>query len=66
MSAATAALLREVEIRNEPSAADAPALRRDGLRHHIINRLAQERSGRLYCPFDVDFEIPSLEIYAAR
>jgi hypothetical protein len=37
-----------------------------GLRHHVITRLAVERSGRLYSPFDWDFEIPSLEIYRAR
>jgi hypothetical protein len=40
--------------------------RKEGLRHHVITRLAVERSGRLYSPHDWDFEIPDLEIYAAR
>jgi hypothetical protein len=35
-------------------------------RHHILHRKQQQSSGRLYCNEDVDLEIPSLEIYAAR
>jgi hypothetical protein len=36
------------------------------LRHHVLNRMMQEKSGRLYCNEDWDIEIPSLELYAAR
>jgi hypothetical protein len=35
-------------------------------RRHVINRSTQEKSGRLYFYEDWDFDIPSLEIYAAR
>ena len=68
MSDAKAALLRAAEICDETTTGvEAPAgQRREGLRHHVINRMSQERSGRLYSPFDWDFEIPSLEVYAAR
>jgi hypothetical protein len=35
-------------------------------RSHILNQLQQSNSGRLYCGDDLDVEIPSLDIYAAR
>lgn len=41
-------------------------LRLDSQRRHVLNRSTQEKSGRLYCSDDWDFDIPSLEIYAAR
>ena len=69
MSDAKVAPSRATEICDETTTAgvEAPSSpRREGLRHHVINRMAQERSGRLYSPFDLDFEIPSLDIYAAR
>jgi hypothetical protein len=40
--------------------------RSDIPRRHVINRNMQEKSGRLYCNEDWDFDIPSLEFYAAR
>ncbi len=42
------------------------ASRTESPRRHVLNRLTQEKSGRLYCSDDVEFEIPALEIYAAR
>jgi hypothetical protein len=35
-------------------------------RSHILNQPQQSNSGRLYCGDDLDIEIPSLDIYAAR
>jgi hypothetical protein len=35
-------------------------------RSHILNQLPQSNNGRLYCGDDLDIEIPSLDIYAAR
>jgi hypothetical protein len=40
--------------------------RQDASRQHVINRLTQEKSGRLYCADEADVEIPVLEIYEAR
>jgi hypothetical protein len=40
--------------------------RKDASRHHVINRLTQEKSGRLYCADEAEVEIPVLEIYEAR
>jgi hypothetical protein len=64
-----AALLRAPETLEQMPATttQAPSPKRnEGLRHHVLNRLAEERSGRLYCNEEWEFEIPSLEIYAAR
>jgi hypothetical protein len=44
----------------------APKHHSEVQRSHVLNRLIQEKSGRLYCSDDVDFHIPELEIYAAR
>jgi hypothetical protein len=41
-------------------------VRVDAPRRHVLNRLMQEKSGRLYCNEDYDFDIPTLELYAAR
>lgn len=35
-------------------------------RRHVLNRMMQEKSGRLYCNDDFDIEIPNLDIYEAR
>jgi hypothetical protein len=35
-------------------------------RSHVLTQLKQEKSGRLDCNNELDFEIPALEIYAAR
>jgi hypothetical protein len=43
-----------------------PTQRPDTARRHVLNRGMQEKSGRLYCNEDMDVELPSLEIYAAR
>ena len=43
-----------------------PVTRGETMRRHVLNRSMQEKSGRLYCGDDWDFDIPSLEIYAAR
>jgi hypothetical protein len=43
-----------------------PMQRRDQHRHHVLNRMTQDCSGRLYFNDDWDLEIPALEIYAAR
>lgn len=40
--------------------------RQDSARRHVINRSMQAKSGRLYCNEDWDFDIPALELYAAR
>jgi hypothetical protein len=40
--------------------------RPDAHRRHVLNRVMQEKSGRLYCNEELDFEIPSLEFYTAR
>jgi hypothetical protein len=40
--------------------------RSESTRRHVINRNMQSRSGRLYCNEDWDFDIPALELYAAR
>lgn len=40
--------------------------RSEWLRHHVISRMKQERSGRLYCSEDLEIEVPSLLIYEAR
>ncbi len=40
--------------------------RSEASRRHVLNRLTQEKSGRLYCGDDIDFDIPALDIYAAR
>ena len=68
MANQNAALLRESDmIAETPVTTPAPSTKRsDNLRHHVLNRIAEERSGRLYCNEEWDFEIPSLEIYAAR
>ena len=42
------------------------APRSESTRRHVINRNMQSRSGRLYCNEDWDFDIPALELYAAR
>jgi hypothetical protein len=42
------------------------AQRQKASRHHVIARLTQEKSGRLYCADEADVEIPVLEIYEAR
>jgi hypothetical protein len=68
MAADLQTLLRDVEHDNtvaKPAQSIAPT-RPDGYRRHVINRAMQERSGRLYCNEEFDFEIPSLELYAAR
>ena len=48
----------------------APEIKRgsksEPMRRHVLNRMMQEKSGRLYCSEDWDIEIPSLELYAAR
>ena len=41
-------------------------LRPENPRRHVLNRMMQEKSGRLYCGDEVDVEIPSFNIYAAR
>jgi hypothetical protein len=40
--------------------------RNEQTRRHVINRTMQSRSGRLYCNEEWDFDIPTLELYAAR
>jgi hypothetical protein len=40
--------------------------RHDSLRQHVLNRNMQSKSGRLYYNEDWDFDIPALELYAAR
>jgi hypothetical protein len=57
--------LAAVDLTGELAKA-APAAGRDAPRRHVINRNMQSRSGRLYCNEDWDFEIPALELYAAR
>jgi hypothetical protein len=58
-----AARLRETDLAENPVTHKTAALT---VRRHVLNRTTQEKSGRLYCSDDWDFEIPSLEIYAAR
>jgi hypothetical protein len=43
-----------------------PVQRNDKPRRHVLNRMTQDKSGRLSCNDDWDVEIPALEIYAAR
>jgi hypothetical protein len=66
-----ATLLRDLNPVVETAPAIGPEPRnlraqRKVYRDHIINRLQQERSGRLYCNDNWEFEIPSLELYDAR
>jgi hypothetical protein len=45
----------------------APLAQRTDLpRRHVITRNMPSRSGRLYCNEEWDFDIPALELYAAR
>lgn len=63
------ARLREIELTEIPTFfTQVPPYhaRTDILRRHVLNRGMQEKSGRLYCNDDWDFEIPTLELYAAR
>jgi hypothetical protein len=41
-------------------------LRPEASRRHVLNRMMQEKSGRLYCNEEFEIEIPSLDIYEAR
>ncbi len=43
-----------------------PIQRTEAPRRHVLNRMMQEKSGRLYCSDDYDFDIPDFTIYAAR
>jgi hypothetical protein len=58
--------LREVESAEIPALHPPSTTRMESQRRHVLNRLMQEKSGRLYCGDDGDLDIPSLEIYAAR
>jgi hypothetical protein len=63
------ARLREIELTEIPAFLGQFApyqSRSDAVRRHVLNRGMQEKSGRLYCNDDWDFEIPTLELYAAR
>ena len=63
------ARLREIELTEIPTFFTPVAPyqpRNDISRRHVLNRGMQEKSGRLYCNDDWDFEIPTLELYAAR
>lgn len=63
------ARLRKIEFTNIPTFFTLVApyqARSDVARRHVLNRGMQEKSGRLYCNEDWDFEIPALELYAAR
>jgi hypothetical protein len=63
------ARLRDIEATEIPTFFTPMApyqARSDAGRRHVLNRSTQEKSGRLYCNEDWDFEIPSLELYAAR
>jgi hypothetical protein len=68
MAAEEAAHLRGADLTNP---ATPPLLvplvaRIDIARRHVINRAMQEKSGRLYCGDDLEFDVPSYELYAAR
>lgn len=61
--------LREIEVPEIPVFFTPVApyqVRIEGQRRHVLNRSMQEKSGRLYFNEEWDFDIPSLEIYAAR
>jgi D-alanyl-D-alanine dipeptidase len=63
------ARLREIEMTEIPAFFTPVApyqVRSEASRRHVLNRGMQEKSGRLYCNEDWDFEIPTLEFYAAR
>jgi hypothetical protein len=59
-----------VTVLRTPAKSAAPEIpkqqRPEALRRHVLNRVMQDKSGRLYCNEELDFDIPSLEFYAAR
>jgi hypothetical protein len=60
------ARLSAVDVVVDLPKAAAAVTRSDVARRHVINRNMQSRAGRLYCNEDWDFDMPALELYAAR
>lgn len=69
MATDPAARLRESESLDIPvfhTPVSPIFVRTDSQRHHVLNRSMQDKSGRLYFNEEWEFDIPSLELYAAR